>query len=281
VVHRGSACDEAAVESLLTILTQPADSWKTARAIRHEARLRNGCHIADDSLRKREEPVIDSVASLLHRELSDDQVNDLPSRQSIMDVLRPYAELAGEAVAVAAKLFSQRAALASDDTLYSAIAAAIWSVAQFGVLPVYALQRLEAMGLQDVSDDALAYILEAIIQVPSKAQPGDLDQLATAIQLREQPERFYDRLLVTPVMRPVVERFVTWLASHDPASCLVDSNDVIVGYCGPHYYAAMCESFVMAADDYASGEFAADLSQMLEGLGLAERSRQKRNTSRD
>lgn len=275
LLHRGDACDQAAATSLEDILNQEADSWKTARAIRQSARQAHECQLADDSLRKREQPVMDLVAHTFFRGLTEQQTELLPSRDSIMRVLRPYAELAGLSVEAAAKLFSQRAALDDDITLYRAVAAATWAVAQFGVLPVYGLQRLEAMGIRDLTDEAIEYLLSALIKVPFVDEPDDLNQLATATQLGEEPDTFYDRLIQTPVMRPVLERFVVWLSTHDPKVCLADSNDVIIGYCGPHYYAAMCESFVQAADDYSSGAFTRDIESMLEATALGERARRR------
>lgn len=215
------------------------------------------------------------VAANLYQSLTIRQTELLPTKESVMQVLRPYAELASLSFEAAAKLFSQRAALHDDEILYQAVAHATWAVAQFGVLPVYGLQRLHAMGIDDLSDQAIEYLLEALIRVPFTQQPDDLNQLATAIQLGESAENFYDRLLATPVMRPVLERFVVWLASHDPKVCLADSNDVMVGYCSPHYYAALCEFFADAAEDYSSGEFSRDMEAMLRAIPFIERARRE------
>jgi len=46
---------------------------------------------------------------------------------------------------------------------------------------------------------------------------------------------------------------VRWLASHDPTVCQWDKNDVMIGYCGPHYYASLCEDFPGLIGDYESG----------------------------
>lgn len=273
VLHRGDACAQAAATSLRDILLQEPGGRQTAAALRRRARETHGCHLADDSLRKREQPVMELAAANLYQSLTTRQTELLPTRDSIMQVLRPYAELASLSVEAAAKLFSQRAALHDDEMLYEAVASAVWAVAQFGVLPVYALQRLDAMGIDDLTDQAVEYLLEGLIRIPFIQEPDDLNHLATAIQLGESAEGFYDRLLATPVMRPVIERFVLWLASHDPNVCLFDSNDVMVGYCSPHYYAALCESFADAAEDYSSGEFTREMEAMLKAVPFIERAR--------
>lgn len=275
VLHRGQVCEQAAAISLETILTQEPDSFRTLRAIRSAALLDQGCHLEADSLRKRELPIMRRIAAALYASLQGEQQELLLNKDSIMSVLRPYADLAGDSVALAAKLFSQRAALANEDPLYKAVSSAIWAVASFGVLPLYGLQRMEALGVSDITDETIVYLLVAIAKVPFTVVPDDLNQLATAIQLGESSTEFYDRLLRTPVMLPVVRRFVEWLTTHDPKVCLYDSNDVIVGYCGPHYYAAMCDSFVDAANDYSSGALGRDLEAMLDGLGLHERRRRR------
>ena len=273
LLHRGDPCSQAAAESLRAILNQDTISYQTAKAMRRAAREAHRCLAKDDTLRKREQPILELAAHNLFQELTEEQAELLPSRESILNVLRPFAELAGLNVSRAAKLFSQRAALTDDDILYAAVAEALWAVAKLGVLPVYGLQRLEAMGIRDISDQAIEYLLAALIQVPFTEQPDDLNQLATAIRLNEEALPFFGRLTATPVMEPVVQRFVYWLARHDPKACLYDSNDVNIGYCGPHYYAAMCESWGSAAEDYASGEFSRDMQHMLEAAGLGARGR--------
>jgi hypothetical protein len=112
----------------------------------------------------------------------------------------------------------------------------------------------------------VAYLLEGLIRVPFAEEPDDLNQLATAVQYGETAEQFYDRLLRTPVMEPVVERFVLWLSRHDPKVCLYDSNDVMVSYCSPHYYVAMCETFYEAAHDYVSGALNTEFQRMFSAL---------------
>ena len=67
-------------------------------------------------------------------------------------------------------------------------------------------------------------------------------------------------------MRPVVERFVSWISTHDPKVCLFDSNDVLIGYCGPHYYSVLCEQLADAADEYATGGLQRDLYNILAPL---------------
>lgn len=273
VLHRGDACAQAAAASLRSILLQNPDDRATAALLRRRAREAHGCYLADDSLRKREMPIMQLIASKLYQALTTRQAELLPTKDSIFQVLKPYAELAAFSVENAAKLFSQRAALHDDDVLYVSVAHAMWAVSQFGVLPVYALQRLNMMGIHEVLDDAIVFLLDGLIHIPFTEEPDDLDQLATAIQLDESAENFYDRLLATPVMRPVVERFVMWLASHDPKTCLFDSNDVMVGYCSPHYYVALCEFFTDAADEYPSGEMRQELEGVLSAMYLREHAR--------
>lgn len=275
VMHRGDPCALAAADSLQSILLQPADGTATASALRRRAREARGCHLADDSLRKREAPIMESVAANLYQALSDREAELLPTKDSIVRFLKPYSELAALNVGRAAKLFSQRAALEDDNILYDAVAHAVWAVAQFGVLPLYGLQRLEALGITNLGDQVLEYMLAGIIQVPFTQVPDDINQLATATQLGEEAEPFYDRLLATPVMRPVVERFVTWLAGHDPKICLYDSNDVMVGYCGPHYYVSLCQEFADAAEEYPSGELTKDFSDMLSAVPFVDRARHR------
>ena len=278
-VNRGDACAMAAATSLRTILLRETSDRRPLNTIRRQAREAHRCAIADDSLRKREQPILELIAEQAYAALAEANDDLMPNREAVVQLLRPYAELAALNVADAAKKFSQRAALHDDRIFYRAIAHAVWAIAQFGVLPLYGLQRLEAMGRGDVTDAALGYLLEGIISVPFREQPDDLNQLATAIQLGEDPEPFYDRLVVTPVMRPVVQRLVNWLGSHDPKVCLYDSNDVMVGYCGPHYYVALCESWADAAENLASGEFSRDMEAMLRAMPFAERARRQPDAS--
>ncbi len=175
-------------------------------------------------------------------------------------------------MADAARLFSQRAALEDNTILGRAVAHAIWAVAQSVFLPVYGLDRLRAMGIAQFIEQSIEYLLDGI-QVPFVSQPDDIYQLLTAIQLGEEPETFYTRLLATPMMRPVVERFVVWVASHDPKVCLYDSNDGMVGYCKPHYYVALRECLVYAQDDWASGAYHKEAEDLLVALSLANRQR--------
>jgi hypothetical protein len=275
VTHRGEVCQQAAADALGDILGQPADGANTATALRRAATERHGCYLTEDAIRKREQPILQLIAHSVYQRLRGHQAEALPTRDSILAVLGPYAETAGESVAVAADLFSKRAALPADEVLVEAVARSLWAVAQFGVLPVYGLQRLEVLGLRDIADEAISYLLDGMIRVPFTAEPDDLNQLSTAIQLGETPTNFYNRLLATPIMRPVIERFVLWIASHDPKVCLFDSNDVMVGYCGPHYYAALCESFVDSQADYASGALESEFRSVLESLPLRERRRRE------
>ena len=266
LLHQGDACAQAAAESVRTILLQEPNGRFTANALRRLARERHGCQIADDSLRKREQPVLQMISKAVFSELKARVITEMPTFQGVLEILKPYAELADSAVANAAKKFSQRAALQDDSILPHAVAVAIWAVAQLGVLPVYGLQRLQAMGVQRLDNAGIEYLLMGIIQVPFVQEPNDLNELATAIRPGEDPEDFYNRLLATPVMRPVVERFVSWVSTHDPKKCLVDSNDVMIGYCGPHYYAALCGELVDAAEEYATGELQREFHEYLLDL---------------
>ncbi|MFL6137359.1 MAG: hypothetical protein ACJ74O_06100 [Frankiaceae bacterium] len=277
-LHRGDPCAQAASASLSAILLQEPPEEQPAVVLRRRAREAHGCYLADDSLRKREQPIMRLIAKNAYGGLTGQQRELMVSRDAVMQVLRPFAELAAHHVEVATKFFSRRAALHDDSYLWRATAEAIWAIAQFGVLPVYGLQRLEAMGARrggDLTDISIIWLLEGIISVPFDREPGDLEQLATAIQPGEDPEGFCDRLLLTPVMRPVVRRLITWLASHDPKVCLYDSNDVMIGYCGPHYYVALCESWVDAANDYASGELTRDLEAMWRAIPFSDRARRR------
>lgn len=275
VLHRGDPCAAAAATSLRDILLQAADSTVTAKALRGRAREQHGCHLADDSLRKREVPILRDLARNAYQAARTGPKEEdlLPTKDSILQFLSPYAELAAITVTTATDLFAKRAALADESKLYQAVAGAIWAVAQLGVLPVYGLQRLQALGIRNITDQSIEYLLDGLIHVPFVVEPDDLNQLSTAIQLGESATEFYDRLYVTPIMRPVLERFVTWLASHDPKVCLYASNDVMIGYCGPHYYASLSESLVDAAENYASGEFSSDLDEMMQPLRQGQRRR--------
>jgi hypothetical protein len=265
-LHPGDACAQAAAESVRNILLQPGDGRLTANALRRQARERHGCQIADDSLRKREQPVLEMISKTVFSELKARLVTEMPTYQAVLETLKPFADVASGAVALAAKRFSQRAALQDDSILPHSVAVAIWAVAQLGVLPVYGLQRLQAMGVTRLDDAGIEYLLLGIIQVPFVEEPNDLNELATAIRPGEDPDEFYNRLRATPVMRPVVERFVAWVSTHDPKKCLVDSNDVMIGYCRPHYYAVLCEQLAEAADEYGSGELQRDLYELLQPL---------------
>lgn len=268
-VHRGDPVATAAAESVEAIFRQPVGSTKTAIAIRRAALTEHKAHIQPDSLRKRELPVLRAIADAVFAELTqgneteDDPLNTL----QILNLLKPFAEVAETAVTHAVELLVKRAALNNERMVDTGFAYAIWAVAQLGVLPVYAMDRLEQIGQIDVAHSMIGYSLQAMIAVPFQRDPRDMDQLATAIQPGEDPEGFYVRLLATPVMRPVVQRFIEWLGAHDPQICQFDSNDVMVGYCSPHYYASICESFVDMADNWASGDFQreaqADLAALL------------------
>ena len=239
VLHSGDPCAQAAATSAEAILLAEPDNGATAASLRKAAIDQHGCFIAVDSLRKRELAVLELIADAAYGDTEGDNDELFLNVDSILRVLRPYAELAALTVADAAKLFSQRAALEDDTILGRAVAHAVWAVAQFGVLPVYGLDRLHALGMPGFPEESIEYLLEGVIRVPFVSQPDDIYQLSTAIQIGEEPETFYGRLLDTPVMRPVIERFVIWIAGHDPKVCLFDSNDVMVRYCRPHYYAAL------------------------------------------
>jgi hypothetical protein len=266
-VHRGEPVETAAVDSVVAILLQPATATRTATAIRREALQRYGCAIQPDSLRKRELPILQAIAEAVYDELTQSSRGDGEvSVLQLLTLLKPYAEMADTAVSYATDLLMRRAALDDDSLVDQGIGYAIWAVAQLGVLPVYGMQRLEMVGATDMAHNALGYLLHAMITVPFQRDPDDIQQLATAVRVGEDPQPFYERLLATPLMRPVVQRFVEWLAEHQPKKCQVDSNDVMVGYCGPHYYAAICESLADATADWASGAFQEEMSRGAETL---------------
>jgi hypothetical protein len=274
VLHRGDPCAAAAATSLRDILLQPANGTVTAAALRDRARKHHECQLAADSLRKRELPILQNLARNAYQAAHTAHTTEedlLPTKDSILQFLSPFAELSALSVTTATDLFAKRAALADEAKLYQAVAAAIWAVARLGVLPVYGLQRLQALGIRNITDQSIEYLLDGLIHVPFVVEPDDLNQLSTAIQMNESATEFYDRLYVTPVMRPVLERFVTWLASHDPKVCLYASNDVMIGYCGPHYYASLCESLVDAAENYASGELTRDFEEQLSAIVQSRR----------
>lgn len=271
-LHSGDRCAQAAAQSTEAILLADDDT-ATAASLRKAAIERHGCYVAVDSLRKRESPVLEMIARSAFADTRGEGDELFVNIGSMLRVLRPFAELAALNVADAAKLFSQRAALHDDAVLGRAIEHAVWAVAKFGALPVYGLDRLRALGVSDFAGQTVEYLLDGIIKVPFVTQPDDVYQLATAIQVDESAETFYARLLNTPVMLPVVERFVVWLSRHDPKTCLYDSNDVMVGYCSPHYYVALCESVADVQADWASGRFHADARDLLAGLNIANRSR--------
>jgi hypothetical protein len=254
-LNRGNAAAAAAAESLRDILLREPDATTTAVGLRRAALVRYKSSIKPDSLRKREQPIMEAIAQSVYDELGQRENKELMNTTlDVLNLLKPFAELAASTVSYAADLFSKRAALQDDTLIDQGIAYAIWAVAQLGVMPVYGLQRIELMGQDDMAHTMLTYTLHALITVPFTREPDDMNQLATAIRIGEEPEQFYNRLLATPIMRPVVQRFLEWLASHDPKVCLFDSNDVVVGYCSPHYYVSVCEFFIDAADDWASGE---------------------------
>ncbi len=265
-LNASDPCATAAADSVLAIMSQAADSKQTAAVLRREARQAHGCHMADDSLRKREHSVLRAAAHLVFSALQARTVEELPDYQSILEFLSPFAELASDAVAAAADIFSKRAALPNDAYLRSAVAAAVWAVAQFGTFPVYALERLRVMSTGDFADESIEWLLAGIIEIPFQAEPNDLGSLATATRLEEEPEVFYQRLLDTPVMRPVVERFVNWLSTHDPRTCRHAENDVMIGYCGPHYYSALCEALADMPADYLDGSWREEVRGVLSAL---------------
>lgn len=271
-VHRGDPVANAAADALEAILLQAADATRTAAAIRREALQRHHCQLQPDSLRKRETAVIWAVAESIHAALSRPHSDDEPvTALQLLNLLKPFAELADTAVTNAVELLTKRAALRDEALVDSGLAHAIWAVAQLGVLPVYALDRLEQLGQTDLAHSMLGYTLHAMITVPFQREPRDMDQLATAIQPGEDPVGFYQRLLRTPVMRPVVQRFAEWLGSHDTQTCQVNSNDVMIGYCSPHYYGAICEGFVDMAGNWATGGFQRDVEADHAALTAAAR----------
>jgi hypothetical protein len=270
-VHRGDPVATAAADSAETILLQPLGSTKTAAGIRRDAIGRHESHIQPDSLRKRELPVLVAIADSVFADLTQGVADedDPLSVLQLLNLLKPFTELADTAVTYAVELLMKRAALNNEELVADGLAHAIWAVAQLGVLPVYALDRLEQIGETDVAHSMIGYALHAMISVPFQREPRDMDQLATAIQPGEEPEGFYERLLATPIMRPVVQRFIEWLGTHDPQTCQVDSNDVMVGYCRPHYYAAICEGFEGIAEEWASGVFQREAEAGLAALQAA------------
>lgn len=131
---------------------------------------------------------------------------------------------------------------------------------------MHALDRLRLLGVKSLAERSLEWLLDDIIQLPFTDVPWDLYVLVTATKLGEKPEEFYERLLATPVMRPVVQRFLDWLSSHDPATCEAHDHDLMVPYCSPRYYVALCETIADLEEDWASGEFAGELAGELRRI---------------
>jgi hypothetical protein len=267
VMHQGDAVALAAAESAESILLREANDRRTAASLRKTAVEHHQCFIAVDSLRKREFAVLTVMAKSAFAAV-EPKGELFVTVDGMLRLLRPFAELAALNVDDAAKKFSQRAALQDDQILVRAVEHAIWAVANFGALPVYGLDRLRAFGITSFADQSIEYLLDGIIKVPFVAQPDDIMQLATATQLGEDARTFYGRLLATPVMAPVVQRFIIWLASHDPRSCHYYNNDVMVGYCAPHYYVALCESFVSIQDD-SYDRFRDEMLEAVTALGVS------------
>lgn len=251
-MHPGDPLAHAAAESVQRILLTTQGSRQTAAHIRRDCVTKHGCFISADSLRKREAPVLETIARIAFQHIAlntPGTLNPPVSLTAALHMLKENAEIAARAVDLAAQFISQRAEIDNEDLFQLSLAQALWSVAQLGVLPVYALDRLRQMGVKSIDDQTTEYILDALIHIPFQAEPRDLTVLATATKLDELPEPFYTRLLATPIMRPLVERFLTWLSGHDPTTCEYHNNDVILSYCSPHYYAAMCEALTESIEE--------------------------------
>lgn len=61
--HGDDPCATAAARSIRAILLQPLNGGLSALAIRRREQTAAGCYIADDSLRKREPPVLQAIAT--------------------------------------------------------------------------------------------------------------------------------------------------------------------------------------------------------------------------
>lgn len=274
VTHAGDRTQLAAADSARSILLQDPENRTSAKAIRQAAVDRHQCFVAADSLRKRELPVLDLIATSVYADTTDEDAGELfINTDSMLRTLAPFAELAALNVEDAALKFAQRAALHDEAVLVRAVQHAIWAVAKFGVLPVYGLERLRALGVNNFADQSIEQLLEAIVTAPFTVKLDDLYQLATATRLDEDAESFYNRLAATPVMQPVVQRFVLWLAGHDGRTCHFFDNDVMVGYCSPHYYVSLCESLAYVQEDWASGDFQREANELAASLGLAQHRR--------
>lgn len=260
--HSGDPCAVAAANSVRSILLQPPGGRLSALSIRRDARSQaGGCFIADDSLRKREAPVLAAIARSVYEDLRERPPEELPTVEAAYELMKPYAALAGQAVEHAVDLFNRQAEIDDKEILVNAAAYAIWGITQTGVFPVYAQQVAVALP-RSTELSMVDQLVVLLTSAPFQGRDEDALALVRAVQDKEQPGEFLERLMNSGETEDVVRRLAQWLDSCTQ-SCTYFRSDRALGYCAPHYYVALCEAFVQAIDDLPDGGLRDDVRLLL------------------
>lgn len=254
------SCTVAAARSVSAILLQPADRSLSALAIRRRERTEVGCYIADDSLRKRETPVLRAIAHAAYEEMRGRPADELPTGEAAYQLMCPFVEAASDAVSAAVDAFNRQTEV-DEDTVVNAAADAIWAIAYVCVLPIYAGPVQSALP-RTAERTVLDQLVTLLVFAPFGAREDDPEALVRALRQEEAPQAYVERMVETAETREIVRHLERWLNSCDQ-SCMYFRSDKPLGYCPPHYYVAVCQAFLEAMLSLTGSTLRADIDWLL------------------